>query len=138
MRGDYVALVKRFVKHGRQFACHADNGGKMVGMRKPIGIALIAALPLEFACLWFLARNFEGLPSDAGALERFLDFGVEIVHWPAKLLISLFNALAGSQSTPLVRIALISLVGYLDWAILICAIFYGIRFLIRTSAPPQA
>jgi len=110
----------------------------MVGMRKPIKVALIAALPLEFACLWFLARNFEGLPSDAGALERILDYGVEIVHWPAKLLIPLFNVLVGSQSTPLVRIALISLVGYLDWAILIFAILYGVRFFTRTSAPPKA
>jgi hypothetical protein len=35
-------------------------------------------------------------------------------------------------------IALLFVIGCLDWAALIAAILYGVRFLMRTSTSPQA
>jgi hypothetical protein len=108
----------------------------MVGVRKPVKIALIAALPLEFASLGFLAGNFKGLPSDAGILERILYYGVGFIHWPGRLLGALFKIIYGDSV--FVLVVQIFVGGYLGWAILIAAILYGVRFLKRTSAPPQA
>jgi hypothetical protein len=108
-------------------------------MRKPIIIvALIAALPLEFACLLMAGANLKGLPSDAGALERFLYDVVGIMHGPAKILEAFFKVAGESQHAFWVLIALIFVIGYLDWAALIAAILYAVRFLMRASALPQA
>jgi hypothetical protein len=110
----------------------------MVGMRKQIRIALIVALPLEFACLLMAGTNIKGLPSDAGPFQRFLYDFVSIMHWPAKILEPLFRLTGDSQHAFWILIALIFVIGYLDWAALIAAILYGVRFLMRPSAPPQA
>jgi hypothetical protein len=107
----------------------------MVGVRKPIKIALIAALPLEFASVLVAGSNIKGLPSDAGILERFLYYGVGFMHWPGLLLGPLFKALYGDSL--IVLVVQIFVGGYLGWAILIAAILYGVRFLTRTDAPPQ-
>jgi hypothetical protein len=107
-------------------------------MRKPIKVALIAALVPEFACLLIVMSNPEGLPNDASALERFLAHGVEIVHWPARFLIPLFNVLGASGLAFLVKLALIFAIGYLEWAVLICAILYVACFVARISVPPNA
>lgn len=110
----------------------------MVGMRKPIRIALIAALPLEFVCLLMAGANIKGLPPDASALERFLFDVMCVMHWPAKILEPLFKLAGVSQHPFWILIALIFVIGYLDWAALIAAILCGVRFLMRESAPPQA
>ena len=107
-------------------------------MKKPIKVALIAALPLEFACLLMAGSNIKGLPSDASVLERFLYDVMGIMHWPAKILEPLFRLTGDSQHAFWILIALIFVIGYLDWAALIAAILYGVRFLMRPSAPPQA
>ncbi|HKN20644.1 MAG TPA: hypothetical protein VJX73_04465 [Terracidiphilus sp.] len=107
-------------------------------MRKPIKVALIAALPLEFACLLMAGSNIKGLPSDAGVLERFLYGVMGIMHWPAKILEPLLRLTGDSQLAFWVLIAFIFVIGYLDWAALIAAILYGVRFLMRSSASPHA
>jgi hypothetical protein len=107
-------------------------------MGKPIKIALIAALPLEFGCLLEAGRTFKGLPSDASAFERFLYDGVGLMHWPAKILEPFVRIFGDSPPAFFVLISLIFVIGYLDWAALIAAILYGARYLVRTSAPPQA
>jgi hypothetical protein len=107
-------------------------------MKKPIKVALIAALPLEFACLLMAGSNIKGLPSDASVLERFLYDVMGIMHWPAKILEPLLRLAGDSQLAFWVLIALIFVIGYLDWAALIAAILYGFRFLMRSSVPPQA
>jgi hypothetical protein len=107
-------------------------------MRKPAIVALIAALPLEFACLLMAVSNIKGLPSDAIALERFLWDVMSIMHWPAKVLEPLFKRIGDSRPAFWVLIALIFVIGYLDWAALIAAILYGVRFLMRSRVLPQA
>lgn len=107
-------------------------------MRKPIRIALIAALPLELACVLMAGSNIKGLPADAGALERLLYDVMSIMHWPAKILEPWFKLAGDSPPAFRVLIVLIFVIGYLDWAALITAILYGVRFLMRTSASPQA
>jgi hypothetical protein len=107
-------------------------------MKKPIKVALIAALPLEFACLLMAGSNIKGLPSDASVLERFLYDVMGIMHWPAKILEPLLRLAGDSQLAFWALIALIFVIGYLDWAALIAAILYGFRFLMRSSVPPQA
>ena len=110
----------------------------MAGTKKPIVIALVAALPLEFVCILIAGSTFKGLPSHASVLERFLYDAVCFMHWPAKILEPLVKLAGDSQHAFLVLIALIFAIGYLDWAALIAALLYGIRFLKRASAPPQA
>jgi hypothetical protein len=110
----------------------------MAGTKKPIAIALIAALPLEVACVLTAGANIKGLPSDASTLQQFLYDVMCIMHWPAKILEPLFKMAGDSQLAFFILIALIFVIGYLDWAALIAALLYGIRFLKRASAPPQA
>jgi hypothetical protein len=110
----------------------------MVTMTKPVKVALIAALPLEFACLLMAGSNIKGLPSEASALERFIYDVMSVMHWPAKILEPLLRLAGDSQLAFWVLIAVVFVIGYLDWAALIAAILYGVRFFVRTSAPPQA
>jgi hypothetical protein len=107
-------------------------------MRKPVRVTLIAALPVEFACLLMEGANIKGLPSDASAFKRLLYDVMSIMHWPAKILEPLLRLTGDSHLAFWVLIALIFVIGYLDWAALIAAILYGVRFFMRTSAPPQA
>ncbi len=107
-------------------------------MKSPIRIALIAALPLEAACLFEAGRTIKGLPADASFAERFFYDVMAIVHWPARILEPFFKIAGDSRPMFLILIALIFVIGYLDWAVVVAAILYGVRFLAGSGAPPQA
>jgi hypothetical protein len=109
----------------------------MIGMRRPVKIALIAAAPIALLNLPPTFAIDVGLPDDAGWFERIIAGEWVVMHWLglwvvqvlAKWHISLLN-----DNFMSVAISLAILSGYIEWALLIAAGIYayqGARSFVR-------
>lgn len=105
-------------------------------MRKPLAVALVAALPIELFNLAIGVGNFKGLSVDSSPLVRFLYYESEFVHWPASIIPTWapMNHIVLSIALTLAKLAIF---GYVDTVILVLAVFYGVRFVVGKRLPEQ-
>jgi hypothetical protein len=114
----------------------------MIGVTKPIKVALIAAAPLEIASLVVGLSGGGGikgptLDSDTPSWLQLIAHGAWIMHLPGAYLLPLVIHIGDSTLVILFGILLLLLSGYLDWVLLVSAILYGFRFLIHNGRAPQ-
>ncbi len=100
-------------------------------MIRPIKIALIAALPIEFVSLCVLGSWIKGAPADASSFEIFLHTAVGIMHMPGGYLLPLALDIGNYQLAVPLALLVVFLSGYLDWALLFITGIYAYRWLHR-------
>ena len=99
-------------------------------MRRPIKIALITAAPIALLNLPPTFAIDVGLAPDANWFDRFIADEWVVIHWPG-LWLTRFDPYYNHFSFD---VFLVFLSGYVEWAMLLIAVFYclsGIRRLAR-------
>lgn len=117
---------------------------RIVGMLRPIKIALFAALPTEVLAGVLdgvAGDSIKGLPSSATLLDRFISCGWGIMHWQLGYILDYLvpSALKTGTEGPALLLATFSLllVGYVNWVLIISMTIYGFHLLARkrTAVP---
>jgi hypothetical protein len=100
----------------------------MIGMAKPIKIALIAAVPMEIIVLGFALQGaIKGPPSGISLVNHPVCNGAWIMHWSFRYLGPLVFRMSDERLAFSLAALTLCFIGYLDCVLLIAAILYGYR-----------
>jgi hypothetical protein len=106
-------------------------------MKKPIIVALVAALPIELVNFFVFPFPIDvGLPQDAGPFAQFMGTQWAILHLPGLWLSYRLDLYAHSLAIPALIMS-----GYLDTALLVflgICLYRAIRRLIRRNSAASA
>jgi hypothetical protein len=109
----------------------------MVAVRKPIIIALIAALPIELVNFFVFAFPIDvGLPQEAGPFAQLMSAQWAILHLPGLWLSYRLDLYAHSLAIPALLLS-----GYIDTALFVflgICLYRAIRRLVRRNSAASA